>query len=104
MTETTVNVLGKPFPIKCSESEIDSLQKAAAYLDEKMRHFRAQGITEFEKIVVISALNVVHELLTYDAKKENSLQAIQQRLLDMKNKIERALMPSEQMELQADNV
>ncbi len=96
MTEITIEVLNKPFQVKCPESEMALLQKAADYLDEKMRYFRAQGITEFEKIAIIAALNVTHELLTYDARKENSLQTIHERLLDLKNKIDCAL--------QAENV
>jgi len=99
ITETTVEVLGKTFQIKCAASQISSLQKASQYLNEKMQSFHAQGIWEFDKIAVIAALNIAHQLLTQEAQKENHLQAINQRLHDLQNKVECALMPSEQMEL-----
>ena len=101
ITEITIDVLGKIFQVKCVESQVAALQKAAQYLDEKMRHFRAQGIVEFDRIAVIAALNVVHQLLTQEAQKENDMQTINQRLHHLQDKVEQALMPSEQIELQA---
>jgi cell division protein ZapA len=97
IAETMVEVLGKTFQIKCAESQISSLQKASHYLDEKMRYFRQQGIIEFEKVAVIAALNVVHQLLSHEAQKEIHMQTINQRLHDLKNKVDNAL----QLELQA---
>ena len=91
IAETTIEVLGKVFQIKCAESQIPQLQKASEYLDEKMRYFRQQGIMEFEKVAVIAALNVVHQLLSHETQKENHLQAINQRLHNLQNKVDQAL-------------
>lgn len=93
ISETTVDVLGKTFQIKCAESQMASLQKASLYLDEKMRYFRQQGIVEFEKVAVIAALNVVHQFLSHESQKETHMQAINQRLHDLKNKVDHALQP-----------
>src|SRR5579872_4035189 len=91
IAETTVEVLGKTYQIRCAESQMASLQKASRYLDEKMRYFRQQGIIKFEKVAVIAALNVVHQLLTQESQKEMHLQIINQRLHDLKDKVEAAL-------------
>lgn len=96
---TTVEVLGRTFQIKCDESQIEDLQNASHFLDEKMRHFRQQGIGDFEKIAVIAALNIVHQLLTQEAQKEGHMQAINQRLHELQNKVELALMPYPPSEL-----
>ncbi len=93
MVETTIDVLGKKIQIKCQETEVAALQKAAHCLAEKMTYFRSQGVMEFEKIAVIAALNLAHQLLGFEAQKENHLQTINQRLHDLHNKVDHALMP-----------
>lgn len=98
IAEMSIDVLGKTFQIKCAESQIEYLQKASHYLDEKMRYFRHQGIAEFDKVAVIAALNIVHQLLTQEAQKEGHMQAINQRLHELQAKVEQALMPIESME------
>lgn len=95
--ETTIEVLGKKMQIKCQESQVSALQKAAQLLHEKMIYFRTQGVLEFDKMAVIAALNFAHQLLNFEAQKENHLQNINQRLSDLQNKVDHAL---EQMELQ----
>ncbi len=91
VTEITIDVLGKTFQIKCAESQVASLQQASDYLGEKIRYFRQQGIAEFDRILVIAALNIVHELLAHDAEEQNRLQAVHQRLRQMQDKMDQAL-------------
>ncbi len=95
LTEATIEILGKPYQIKCPDSEIESLQKAALYLEEKMQQVRSSGIIPIDKIAVIAALNVVYQLLNFDSIKENALQNINQRLQDLQTKVEEALQTSE---------
>lgn len=98
IADIMIDVLGKPFPIKCAESQKEYLQKAAEYLSEKMRYFRMQGIIEYEKIAVIAALNIVHQFLTQEAQKEGHLQNVNQRLEALQHKIDHALETTLQME------
>ncbi|EKD55096.1 MAG: hypothetical protein ACD_60C00026G0003 [uncultured bacterium] len=94
--ETTVEILGKTYQIKCPAAEVDALQRAAEYLQEKMRHIHdGSGIMHLDRVAVIAALNVVHQLLTFESQKENYIQNIHQRLRDLHNKIEHALAPVE---------
>ena len=59
-----VFILDKPYRINCPESEQESLRAAAQYLDRKMRDARSSGkVVGLERIVVIVALNITHELL-----------------------------------------
>lgn len=60
-----VFILDKPYRINCPESEQESLRQSAQFLDRKMREIRAGGkVIGLERIAVISALNISHELLT----------------------------------------
>jgi cell division protein ZapA len=67
-TETStleVFILDKSYRINCPESEQESLRSSAQYLDRKMREIRASGkVIGLERIAVIAALNISHELLS----------------------------------------
>ncbi|HEY7903991.1 MAG TPA: cell division protein ZapA [Casimicrobiaceae bacterium] len=59
-----VNILGRDYRIACKESERAELSEAVAYLDRRMREIRDQGkIAGAERIAVMAALNIAHELL-----------------------------------------
>ena len=60
-----VTILGREFRVACPDDERDELLDAVAYLDKKMREIRDAGkITSVERIAVMAALNIAHELLT----------------------------------------
>lgn len=67
-TETStleVFILDKSYRINCPEGEQDSLRSSAQYLDRKMREIRSGGkVIGLERIAVIAALNITHELLS----------------------------------------
>lgn len=59
-----VFILDKAYKIACPPSEQDNLRRAANYLDRKMREIRGSGkIMGLDRIAVIAALNISHELL-----------------------------------------
>lgn len=59
-----VQILGKEYPVSCPADEQHELLIAARYLDEKMREIRDIGrIIGTERIAVMAALNITHELL-----------------------------------------
>lgn len=59
-----VQILGKEYPISCPPEEQHDLLMAARYLDEKMRQIRGTGrVIGSERIAVMAALNIAHELL-----------------------------------------
>lgn len=66
-TETStleVFILDKSYRINCPENEQESLRASGQYLDRKMRDIRAAGkVIGLERIAVIAALNITHELL-----------------------------------------
>ena len=66
-TETStleVFILDKSYRINCPENEQESLRSSGQYLDRKMREIRGSGkVIGLERIAVIAALNITHELL-----------------------------------------
>lgn len=60
-----VKILGKDYQVACPEQQTHSLLDAALLLDNKMKHIRAGGRTiGVERIAVMAALNLAHELLS----------------------------------------
>ncbi|WP_068857610.1 cell division protein ZapA [Perlucidibaca aquatica] len=60
-----VFILDKAYKIASPLAEQDNLRRAAQYLDRKMREIRGSGkVLGLERIAVIAALNIAHELLS----------------------------------------
>ena len=59
-----VSILGRDFKIACKESEREELGEAVTFLDRRMREIRDAGkVSGGERIAVMAALNIAHELL-----------------------------------------
>jgi cell division protein ZapA len=60
-----VTILDREFRVACPDDERSELLEAVAYLDRNMREIRDAGkITSVERIAIMAALNIAHELLT----------------------------------------
>lgn len=63
-----VSIMGRELTIACAEDEREALLRSVDYLDRKMREIRDTGkVVGAEKIAIMAALNITHELLTTDA-------------------------------------
>ncbi len=97
-----ITILDKEYLIACPEDEKHDLMRSADYLDRKMREIRDGGkIIGTERIAVMAALNIAHELLS-DQKAESNGKldpAIGQRIRSLQNRIEEALYRSRQLEI-----
>lgn len=92
MSENTVtvsvNILGRDYQVSCPAEERESLERSARHLDEQMREIRNSGkIVGSERIAVMAALNLCHELLSLEGDRGESERIIK-RLGD---RIERVL-------------
>ena len=60
----TVQILDKEYSIICPQEERTNLVSAARYLDGKMREIRSSGkVIGADRIAVMAALNITHDLL-----------------------------------------
>jgi cell division protein ZapA len=96
--DTSVEIMGRVYQIKCPEEDVASLRRAADYLQEKMRNTRETGVLSVDRVAVITALNIVHQLLTLEQNKNQDLQLINQRLSALQHKVEEVLDKPDQME------
>ncbi|RAU16858.1 cell division protein ZapA [Nitrincola tibetensis] len=85
----TVKLLDKEYTISCPDGAEAELLASADYLNEKMREIRNTGkIVGLERIAVMAALNMSHELMK---SKEEQRHVVEMNLRRISNKIDRAL-------------
>ncbi len=59
-----VSLLGRDYKVACREAERAQLMDAVGFLDRRMREIRDAGrIAGSERIAVMAALNIAHDLL-----------------------------------------
>ena len=59
-----VTVLGREYKVACREQERAELVEAVQFLDQRMREIRDSGkVAGVERIAVMAALNIAHDLL-----------------------------------------
>jgi len=96
----TIHILDKEYMISCSEEERHDLQRSADYLDTKMREIRDSGkIIGTDRIAVMAALNISHELLTQDGSTASTDASVGTRIRSIQEKIDDALYRSRQLEI-----
>ncbi|PIT54001.1 cell division protein ZapA [Snodgrassella alvi] len=62
--QVRVEILGRPFNIGTPRSEHETLMQAVKMLNEKIVAIQSSGrIVETDKIVIMAALNLTHDLL-----------------------------------------
>jgi len=60
----TVNIMDKSYQVACPKEQQSDLIMSANYLDSQMRGIRESGkVVGLERIAVMAALNISHELL-----------------------------------------
>jgi cell division protein ZapA len=101
--QTTVEILGKAYPIRCTESERQSLEEAALLLNQKMTEMKESGkAINLERIAIITALNMAHQLLQLDRQKNSTSHHLHQRLSRLQEVLDEAIHRSQQTELVTD--
>jgi cell division protein ZapA len=87
-----VKILDRELRIACPEEERGELLDAVAYLDKRMREIRDAGkIASVERIALMAALNITHELLGMRVGRGIDLSDFKRRMNSMQAAIDRAL-------------
>jgi cell division protein ZapA len=99
-TPVIVHILDKEYRVGCQDGEEDSLRASARYLDQRMRDIRDTGkVIGIDRIAVMAALNIAHELLEQQGQKQRVSQNINQRIRTLQERIESALTENNQLEV-----
>ncbi|MCC5886317.1 MAG: cell division protein ZapA [Gammaproteobacteria bacterium] len=78
MVTVSVSILGRDYQVSCPAEEREALERAARHLDEQMREIRNSGkIVGSERIAVMAALNLSHELLGLDRNRGETERIVQ---------------------------
>lgn len=87
-----LHILEKDYVVACPEEERDTLMASARFLKEKVQEVRDGGkVVSTERIVVISALNIIHEYLHYKQQNEHGSHNINSEIGRLQEKIDLAL-------------
>ena len=93
-----VNLLGRSYRVACDDGEREALMQAVAYLDTKMNEIRKQGkVMGAERIAVMAALNVAHELLSMKLGGGFDLGAAKRRLTELESQLDAAIAKQEKL-------
>ena len=93
-----VNLLGRSYRVACDDHEREALMQAVAYLDAKMNEIRTAGkVMGAERIAVMAALNVAHELLTIKLGSGFDLGQAKRRLVALESQIDAAIAKQEKL-------
>lgn len=103
MTSTVpviIHILDKEYRIACPEDERDALLASVAYLNRKVKEIRDSGrVVGADRIAVMAALNITHELLQQSSRKDERTQSVTARIRVLQDKLDSALGKGNQMDL-----
>jgi cell division protein ZapA len=94
-----VAIMGRTYKVACSEDEREALLSAVAYLDRKMNEIKSAGkVSSSERIAVMAALNIAHELLTTkNGASGFDIEGLRRRMAAMEATLDQALAPQERL-------
>jgi cell division protein ZapA len=96
----SVHILGKEYLIACPPQEREDLQKAAALLAARLKEIRDAGkVIGTERLLIMTALNMANELAKLQARDEHRGAELGVRVKQMRERVERALVQGQQLEL-----
>lgn len=94
-----VKILDKEIRVACTEGEQDALIASAKMLNDRMQQVRDSGkVIGPDRIAIMAALNLTHELLQQQDSANQQSNQISQRVKQMQDKIENRLQDLQQME------
>ncbi|MEW9624600.1 cell division protein ZapA [Rhodanobacter geophilus] len=87
-----LRLIDREFLIACAPEERDGLIEAASLLDRKMRELRANArAPSFERLAVLAAVSMTHELLALRKQQGGHDQQTAQRLAALRQRLEIAM-------------
>ena len=93
-----VTILDRQYRIACPDDERESLMASVAYIDQKMREIKEGGkIAGTDRIAVMAALNVAHELLAAKTGAGFDIGEYKRKMVSMNSLIDDAMASQEKL-------
>ncbi len=87
-----VKILDKEYKVACPKGEQDALIASAGEVDKRMRAIRKSGkVLNTDRIGVLVALNLAHELLTAQTQVNNIDSTVLDRIDQLQNRISQTM-------------
>ncbi len=96
----SVRILEKEYFVTCPAEERSELLDSAELLNGRMKEIRDSGkIVGLDRIAVMAALNLAHEVIKLRERDQGSEQDTAKRLRGLRERVEAALENGQQLEL-----
>jgi cell division protein ZapA len=96
----SVRILEKDYMVACAPDERSELLDSAEFLNGRMREIRDSGkIVGLDRIAVMAALNLAHEVISMRARESGTEQEVGHRLKTIRERVETSLQQGQQLEL-----
>jgi len=93
-----VTIMDRTYQIKCPPSGATELQESARYLDAEMRKInQASASNNTERLAIVAALNIAHELKTYKNQKNAYIDAMHEQIKTLQHRIQKFLGTKEEV-------
>ena len=93
-----VSIMGREYRVVCKPGERQELLDAVAYVDRQMREIRDSAKqNNAERVAVMTALNITHELLKMRVSGSVDLGGLKRRIQNMQSTIDAALAEQENL-------
>lgn len=90
-----VDIMGREFRVVCPTEEREELLQAVGYLNKRMREIHDSGkVAGLERIAIMAALNITHELLTARTREGFDMEEFRRRIDRMQAALD-AVMPEQ---------
>ncbi len=88
----TVTIMDRKFEVVCPPEQIKELHEAARHLDQLMRQTRdASNLVGIDRIAVISALNLSHQLIDIKRNNNDAIHDMSDRINKLQERVEQTL-------------
>jgi len=93
-----INVMGREFRVACPDSEQKGLLEAVDYLNKKMNEIRDSGkVVGLERIAIMAALNIAHELLSTKVGGGFDIAEIKRRMAHMETVLDQVMADQKEL-------
>jgi cell division protein ZapA len=93
-----ISILGRSYKIACEDNERDALLEAVAYLDGKMADIKKAGkVSGTDRIAVMAALNIAHELLSLKVGNGFDIGQAKRRISGIEAKLDAAIAQQDKL-------
>lgn len=93
-----VTIMDRTYQIKCPSSGAIELQESARYLDAEMRKInQANTSNNTERLAIVAALNISHELNMYKNQKNAYVDVMHEKIKKLQHRIQKFLGTTEEV-------